>query len=142
MKTFIVFRGPSGSGKTTAAKNYIATHGGVYFEADSFFVKDGQYQRITALLGQAHGECMRNIRAAMQQGIDNVIVSNTSITRRDMRPYLDIARQFGYDIKIFRMKGPWDPKVLAARNAHNVPIEGIQRQIDRYQPLENEEEYV
>lgn len=142
MKKLIIFRGPSGSGKSTAAKALIDTNGGRVFEADQFFYRDGKYEFDATKLGQAHSDCQRRLRAAMEQGEETLIVSNTSMARWEVNPYLAMAREFGYEVTIYRIKGPWDAKLFASRNAHGVTEAIVQKQIDKYQPLEMEQEYV
>jgi hypothetical protein len=34
----------------------------------------------------------------MQKGVERVIVANTSITARAMKPYFDMAEMFGYKV--------------------------------------------
>ena len=144
MKKLIILRGPSGSGKTTIAKTIVDTSQGrsVRHEADDFFHKDGPYNFDASKLGQAHGHCQSGVRASMASGTDTVIVSNTSMARWELNPYLALAKEFGYDVKIYRVKGPWDAKLFASRNLHGVSEANIQKQINKYQPLESEEEYV
>lgn len=142
MKKLVIFRGPSGSGKTTAAEAYTKANGGSFFEADSFFVTaNGVYEFDAQKLGRAHSDCQRRVREAMQRGDETVVVSNTSMTKWELNPYLAMAAELGYEVKVFRIKQPWDAEVFAARNKHSVPVFVVQRQISKYQPLENEEEY-
>lgn len=141
MKQLIIFRGPSGSGKTTAAKGYVAKHGGEFFEADAFFHQNGQYSFDASKLGQAHGSCQRRVRDAMQKASGPVVVSNTSMTLWELNPYLQMAKEYGYDVTVYRIKGPWDAEVFAKRNVHGVPVAGVQKQINKYEELESEKEY-
>jgi|SRR6185436_3780251 len=144
MKQLIIIRGPSGSGKSTAARAIQNGDPSVWiFEADNYFIgRDGQYKFIAEKIGQAHKYCQDCVRHRMTCGDRRIIVSNTTMACADAAPYLKLAEEFGYDVKIFRTKQPWDVKILAARNVHGVTEEIVQRQISRYQPLENEEEYV
>jgi NEDD4-binding protein 2 len=146
MKKLIIIRGPSGSGKSTLAHKLLGSEydSGVderVFEADHFFYKNGTYQFDAAKLGQAHGDCQHRVRAAMERDEELLVVSNTSMTRWELNPYLAFAKEFGYEVKVYRIKGPWDAKLFASRNAHGVSIEVVQKQINKYQPLESEEEY-
>jgi NEDD4-binding protein 2 len=141
MKRLILFRGPSGSGKTTAAKAFVAKNGGQFFEADSFFDQDGNYAFDASKLGQAHSDCQRRVREFMVNGNGPAVVSNTSMTRWELNPYLAMAKELGYEIVIYRIKGPWDAALFASRNAHGVTEAIVQKQINKYQQLENEQEY-
>lgn len=141
-RTLVIFRGPSGSGKTTAAKAFCAKNGGMFFEADSFFERNGTYNFDPSKLGQAHGDCQRRVRDEMQNGVGPLVVSNTSMTRWEVNPYLAMAKEMGYETVIYRIKGPWDAALYASRNAHGVTEAIVQKQINKYQTLESEEEYV
>ena len=141
MKRLIIFRGPSGSGKSTAAKAWCQKNVGLHFEADEFFMQNGTYAFDASKLGQAHADCQRRLRKAMENDTYPLVVSNTSMTRWELNPYLAMAREFGYEVTIYKIKGPWDAKLYASRNAHGVTVEIVQKQINKYQPLESEEEY-
>ena len=141
MKQLIIIRGPSGSGKTTAAKDFVNKHGGAFFEADGFFYQEGNYVFDPKKLPQAHGDCQRRIREALANRVSPVVVSNTSMTHWEMNPYFAMAKQFEYHVTVYRIGGPWDAKLFASRNVHGVTEEIVQRQINKYEPLENEEEY-
>lgn len=140
MKKLIIIRGPSGSGKSTLAAKLQSNHL-LRFEADQFFCRDGKYEFDATKLGAAHGECQRRVRDAMEDGEENIVVSNTSMTVREVCVYTDLADEYGYEVKIYRTKGPWDANLFAARNVHNVSLEVVQRQINKYQPIEGEEEH-
>lgn len=102
---------------------------------------DGQYSFDASRLGQAHKDCQLRVRKAMEKTSDPLVVSNTNMTRWELNPYLQMAVEYNYTVKVYRIKGPWDAKLFAARNLHGLSEANIQRQIDKYQPLENEEEY-
>lgn len=140
-RKLVIFRGPSGSGKSTAARVWCQKNVGLQFEADEFFMQNGTYAFDASKLGQAHADCQRRLRKAMKDDTYPLVVSNTSMTRWELNPYLAMAREFGYQVTIYRIKGPWDAKLYASRNAHGVTVEIVQKQINKYQPLESEEEY-
>lgn len=147
MKKLIIIRGPSGSGKSTLARKLLGSEYSSApeprcFEADQFFMRNGMYEFEATKLGAAHGDCQRRLRAAMEQGEETLVVSNTSMTRWEVNPYLAMANEFGYEVTIYRIKGPWDAALFASRNAHGVTEEVVQKQINKYQPLEKEQEYV
>ncbi len=39
-----------------------------------------------------------NVRPAMDIGYDRVIVSNTSTSEKEIKPYLDLANDYGYQV--------------------------------------------
>ena len=146
MNTLILLRGPSGAGKSTTAHKLLGTElssapNPYIFEADQYFYHNGDYKFDATKLGQAHGDCQRRVRAALEKGIENVVVSNTTMTRWEANPYLVMAKELGYAVAIYRIGDPWDAKLFASRNIHGVTEEIIQRQIQKYQRLENEQEY-
>lgn len=143
MRQLIIFRGPSGSGKTTAAKAYVEMYGGCFFEADSYFELDrGDYWFDATQLGKAHEWCQLRVRKCMEQDLGPAVVSNTSIKKWELKPYIDMAVVFRYEVVIYRMPGPWDALELSKRNVHGLSMEAVQRQINKYEPIEGEQEYV
>jgi len=141
MKRLYIFRGPSGSGKSTAARAFLSKNVGLHFEADEFFMQNGKYNFDASKLGQAHSDCQRRVRKAMEEGTYPLVVSNTSMTKWEVNPYLALAKEFGYEVVIYKVRGPWDAELYASRNAHGVPLNVVQKQISKYQPIEGEIEY-
>ena len=115
MKTLYLICGPSGSGKTTFANKIkkeknIANH----FEADQWMVDlYGNYFFNPKRLGYCHAECQKSTEESMQRGED-VIVSNTTLTKKEAKPYIDMARKYGYTIELHHMFGKF-------KNEHGVP---------------------
>jgi predicted kinase len=149
LKKLIIIRGPSGSGKTTLAwslamgspQEYTSTS---VHEADDFFYNpkvNGQYIFEAKKLDLAHLNCRKSVENDMKMGTNLIVVSNTSMTLQEIKPYTDLADQYGYVTEIIRTQGPWVPDTLFKRNVHHVPLETIQRQIQKYQPMENEIEW-
>lgn len=142
----IIIRGPSGSGKSTLARKLLGSEFSSApelrcFEADQFFYRNGTYEFDASKLGQAHTDCQSRLRAAMEKGEETLVVSNTSMSKWELNPYLQLAKELGYEVVVYRIPGPWDTKLFASRNAHGVTEEIVQKQINKYQPLENEIEY-
>jgi predicted kinase len=115
MKTLYLICGPSGSGKTTFANKLkkeknIANH----FEADQWMVdQDGNYLFDPKKLGHCHAECQKSTEESMQRGED-VIVSNTTLTKKEAKPYIDLSKKYGYNVEIHHMTGEH-------QNEHGVP---------------------
>jgi predicted kinase len=99
VKELFLLRGLPGSGKSTLAKSL----GGVHYEADMYFMKDGEYQFDVTLLKDAHQWCQNSVETVMK-GWDNVlpaskvIVSNTFTQEWEMKPYFDLAEKYGYKV--------------------------------------------
>ena len=104
-------------------------------------------------LGAAHAHNFQEFQYAVDLGISPVIVDNTNITSREFANYAQYAHKAGYKIKIEEPDSPWwnehrpfladkklDPKklddfakILFKKNTHGVPLEVIQRSIQRWQ---------
>jgi predicted kinase len=128
-KILYITRGLPSSGKSTFAK----TLGGTHFEADMFFMVDGEYKFDHTKLKEAHEWCRNSVNTAMilntTAGINNVIVvSNTFTQEWEMKSYFDMAETYGY--KVFSI-------VIENRhggvNGHNVPEETITKMRVRFE---------
>jgi len=100
MKNMLVLlRGLPGSGKTTLAKLFNCAH----FEADMFFMRDGEYQFDATKLKDAHAWCQNEVNAAMilnyTTGVnENIVVSNTFTQEWEMEAYYKLAEKYGYTV--------------------------------------------
>jgi predicted kinase len=115
MKTLYLICGPSGSGKTTFAKKLKQEKGiKFHFEADDWMKdKFGIYYFDPENLYFCHRACRSSTQQAMEYGED-VIVSNTTLTKKEAKPYVDLAKAYGYNIEIHHMTGTF-------KNEHGVP---------------------
>ena len=115
MKTLYLVCGPSGSGKTTFAtklkkEKNITNH----FEADQWMVdNNGKYCFSPTNLYYCHVQCQKSTEDAMIKEED-VIVSNTTLTKKEARPYIDLSKKYKYNVKIYHMFGNF-------KNEHGVP---------------------
>ena len=73
MKELFLLRGLPGSGKSTLAKSLVGEH----FEADMYFVRDGEYKFDANKLSNAHKWCKISVEECMNLRYNRVIVSNT-----------------------------------------------------------------
>lgn len=137
MKKFILLRGPSGSGKSTIA----STLGGKVYETDDFWSIGGTYQFDASKLGLAHKWNQTNVRTACNFEEEIIVVSNTNMTMWEMKPYLAMAAEHGYDLEIFSTPRPWDAAILFERNVHGVPLSTLEKQIRKYQLHDDETEW-
>ena len=98
MKQLIILRGVSGAGKSTVAE--IISEG--YWpicEADQYhYTECGVYDWKPENVGKAHAWCQSIVRDAMASNIKKIIVSNTSTTEKELKPYLTLAEEFGYQV--------------------------------------------
>jgi predicted kinase len=129
MKNLILVRGIPGSGKSTLAvslcnlpDNVMARH----YEADMYF-KDaqGNYNFDATKLNRAHNWCIDKTREALEQN-RTVIVSNTFTTKKELKPYFDMAREFDIVPVVYLAQNQFN-------NVHNVPADKLQAMRDRFQ---------
>lgn len=120
-----LIRGLPGSGKSTLAKVLAEKYNGKHFEADMFFVDDaGNYNWTADKIGLAHAWCQGNVKAYLEWNYP-VFVSNTFTTEKELRPYFDIALEFGITPVIITMQNDFG-------NVHAVPQEAIDRMKNRF----------
>lgn len=137
-KVFFLIRGASGSGKSTFA-NYIKRvceeekKKVKCFEADDYFVKDGEYKFNPSKLPAAHKQCFDNAKKALEdKETDVVIVSNTFVKEWEIKPYIDLAKKKkNVEYKIFRMDKQHE-------NAHGVPMSKVEKQKRSMDDIEHE----
>jgi predicted kinase len=100
MKTLALLRGISGSGKSTLAKS-LSNPNTVHIEADMYFVDNetGEYRFDHTKLKNAHNWCQDVVETWMDEfGYDSIIVSNTFTQEWEMKPYYELAEQYGYTV--------------------------------------------
>ena len=93
-KILYIVRGLPGSGKSTFAKSIAPVH----FEADMFFMNDGEYKFDFSKIKEAHQWCQESTQDAMVSGSPKVAVSNTFTQEWEMKPYYEMAEKYGYMI--------------------------------------------
>lgn len=97
-KTLIILRGVSGAGKSTAAK-HISNGLWPIFEADQFHYVDGFYKWAPENVQTAHSWCQNKVKEAMESDLfHKIIVSNTSTSEKELKPYVELAEEFGYNV--------------------------------------------
>lgn len=134
MKKLILLRGLPGSGKTTFAEflsDFILFDVTVcMFAADDYFTsEDGTYRFDANKLGAAHAQCERNAKEAMANPDEEtiVIVHNTFTTEKELKPYLEMAKEYGFDVTSLVVENRHGNK-----SVHGVPEEVMGKMKGRF----------
>jgi predicted kinase len=131
-KTLYIMRGLPGSGKSTLA-NQLG-EGGTVLGSDDFFMVDGEYVFDPDALGYAHFWNQGRVEEAMKQGASPIVADNTNVQKWEMKPYVELAIKYGYEMEFAEPQTPWkfDLKELSKRNTHGVPEDVIQSKLDKW----------
>ena len=128
-KTLIILSSISGGGKSTFAEFLWRKDplNSVICSADSYFIDDdGDYNFDASQLGKAHQFSKNLCKDAMEADAGTIIIDNTNTTRKEAKPYIDMAEQFGYDV-IWTMIVPNH----GGQNQHGVGNATLQKQVKR-----------
>ena len=138
MKKMVVMRGCPGSGKSTFAKEILALHKsvgeqGAIFSTDNYFTAGPYYFFSREALGQAHQWNKWMVLQAAKNDVPLIIVDNTNIIHAEILPYFTIANQHQYEFEIQEPNLWWSTNPLECfrRCTHKVPLETIQRMLDK-----------
>ncbi len=134
-RTLTLMRGIPGSGKSTKAKELSAVTGGKICSTDDYFMVGDRYVFDISKIAIAHFTNQAKVRGLMAVSVDHIIVDNTNTTRKEMKPYVKMANEFGYKVEYITVE--CDVETSIARNTHNVPPDVIRKMAARFQK-ENE----
>jgi predicted kinase len=113
----ILVRGASWSGKSTYARKLAEEIGAEVYEADYYFLVNGEYVFDPKKLGWAHKSNQDRTRKSLEEG-KTVIVANTLTTSREIRDYTSIAESLGIPVEVYRSNATFG-------NVHGVPDEKV-----------------
>jgi hypothetical protein len=159
-KTLILIRGLPATGKSFRAKELALIFDATIVSADHYFGDGEDYRKNWSVekLGAAHKQCQDLARKAVDEG-KNVIVDNTNVTRKDMKPYVDMATAANYEIEYVEPTSDWwiydvkpylgktDIESVAKLNAslaklvelskltHAVPLEAFERMAQKWENI-------
>ena len=128
-KILYLVRGVPGSGKSTFAKSL----GGSHFEADMFFMVDGEYKFDGSKLREAHEWCQNSVNTAMllnhTAGLNpKIVVSNTFTQEWEMKSYIDMAKDWGYTVFTIIVENRH-----GGINTHGVPEDKLEIMRNRFE---------
>lgn len=124
MKCLYLLRGLPGSGKSTLAKSLNIP----FVEADMFFLKvDGGYDFHAPLLPDAHKWCQDTVKTMMESGREKIAVSNTFTQEWEMKPYFEMAKEYGYTVFTLIVENRHGNE-----NIHNVPENVLDKMEKRF----------
>ncbi|KAK1168153.1 NEDD4-binding protein 2-like 1 isoform X1 [Acipenser oxyrinchus oxyrinchus] len=139
-KLFIL-RGLPGSGKSHLAREIKNQFGSaeILSTDDYFRNEDGDYIFQGYLLKQAHEWNRNRARSAMEEGLSPVIIDNTNIHAWEMKPYVNMALEYDYEV-IFRepeTSWKWNVNKLHRKTRNGVPYKTIERMLDDFEEVSN-----
>ena len=124
MKKLFIVRGVPGCGKTTFAESICDK---VVSADDYHYDDEGNYNWKPENIKAAHRYSQGKTRSIMETGKD-VAVANTSTTVKEMKPYYDMAEEFGYTVFSIIVENRHGGK-----DVHNVPektLEAMEKRFD------------
>lgn len=129
-RTLLIVRGCSGSGKSTFAKDIAellsySSCDVIHVEADQYFMQDNEYKFDVEKLPMVHVECRSVVAFGMNCG-STIILSNTSASEKELKPYLDLAKEYEYNVVSIILENRH-----GGESIHNVPRHVLERQEQR-----------
>lgn len=123
-KELFLLRGLPGSGKSTLAKSLEGKH----FEADMYFVRDGEYKFDVTKLKEAHEWCRSSIGGLMINEEPKLVVSNTFTQEWEMEAYYKLAETHGYRVYSLIVENRH-----GGINEHGVPDDKVELMKERFE---------
>lgn len=125
-KELFLVRGLPGAGKTTIAKGLSVFN----ISADECWSYDYTVDPRgfdTDELRKAHERCKQTVEIWMRNNKTKIAVHNTFTTHREMRPYYNLAKHYGYRVHRLVVE-----HVHEGESEHNVPKETIDKMRERF----------
>lgn len=133
-----LIRGLPGSGKSTFAHELADAFYAMHREADMFFylipdrpsgtiIFGDEYRFDASKLHQAHTWCKESVEYGMEEGCEDIVVSNTFTTEKELKPYLELAEKYGYTVTTMIIENRHGNS-----SVHNVPEETMTKMRNRF----------
>lgn len=148
-KLYIMMSIPGGGKSTKAKKLAPPEH---ILSTDSFHMVNGEYKWKSETMHIAHQWNQSSCEFFMKAGKTPLVIDNTNLSPKERKPYINLARFYGYDIEIVHPDSPWfldvlprlrtktftdeDVKLFAEKNVHSVPEEAIRRMMNNWNESE------
>lgn len=134
-KELIIMRGISGSGKSTLAKELGKK--GIVLSTDDYFMKNGIYDFDPKKLGVYHKMNQEKTKECMEKQITPIVIDNTNSKEWEMKPYVELADEFGYDVKIEELPIPSMEELIKRQKSReninkSLPKETLERMINNF----------
>jgi predicted kinase len=135
MKNLYIIRGLPGSGKSTFAKKLVGDDF-LVCEADKYFIdkETGEYNFDFTKIKEAHKFCQDKVETYMKDSLVNdqfyrdIVVSNTFTQEWEMKPYFELAKQYGYQVTSLIVENRH-----GGINEHGVPEDKIEIMKNRFE---------
>lgn len=135
MKNLYIIRGLPGSGKSTFAKKLVGDDF-LVCEADKYFIdkETGEYNFDFTKIKEAHKFCQDTVETYMKDSLVNdqfyrdIVVSNTFTQEWEMKPYFELAKQYGYQVTSLIVENRH-----GGINEHGVPEDKIEIMKNRFE---------
>lgn len=128
-KGLILLRGLPGSGKTTLAQ--FLSENGKYpvYSIDDFFTdkETGDYSFDYKNNHLAYKQCESNVKIALENAIEKVIVHNTFTIAWEIEPYFKMAAEKNYKVFVVTVEN-----YHSSKNIHNISSEQIEKMAEKY----------
>jgi len=125
-KYLFIVRGIPGSGKSSLAE--LLTPPENICTADDFHMKNGEYDWQPMNVKKAHAWCQDKAEKLMRINTTPVVIANTSTTEKEMQPYYDLAKRFGYIVYSIIVENRH-----GGINVHEVPEETLEKMKNRFE---------
>ena len=146
MKTLYLMQGISASGKSTVANmiheyedNVLDRYGEIASTDDLWYDEFGKYNFDITKLSEKHKENQEFVRQLMlSPNVEYVIIDNTNMTNKEAQPYLNLAKEFNYEVRVISVSCSLEnsKKYNSQRNEdRKVPEEVIDNQNKRFERI-------